>query len=74
MNLHHISPTDDRGQRVSCFGCGSRVDLSLCMADLDGPAFKAYYCDRCVAEIDLKNAFEIASACGFNPSVRKERA
>jgi hypothetical protein len=30
--------------RVPCTGCGSRADY----ADLDGPAFNAYYCQRCV--------------------------
>lgn len=72
MNLHHVTPTDDRDQRVSCHGCGARVALSSCMADLDGPAFQAYYCDRCVAEIDLKNAFEIAGLAGFSPTMRSK--
>lgn len=59
MNLHHIVPHDSNGHLVSCYGCGARVPLSSCMADLDGPPFEAYYCDRCVTEIDLKNALEM---------------
>lgn len=47
MNLVNISPADTKGQRVSCFQCGARVALSDCKADLDGPAFKAYYCAGC---------------------------
>lgn len=67
MNLQSISPQDHHGQRVSCFGCGARVDLSTCLADLDGPAFKAYYCGPCVAELDLRKAIAILVDAGFNP-------
>lgn len=48
MNLQPIAPPDQKEQRVNCFRCGIRVDLKSCMADLDGPAFKAYYCPGCV--------------------------
>lgn len=34
---------------VWCLGCGSRIRISDSTADLDGPAFKAYYCDDCAS-------------------------
>lgn len=32
---------------VSCIRCGLRARLADCVADLDGPAFVAYYCVGC---------------------------
>lgn len=44
---------------VNCYRCAKKVsnspkenrDGSVLMADLDGKAFKAYYCANCVKEI-----------------------
>jgi hypothetical protein len=33
---------------VSCYGCGERRSLADMFADLDGPAFQAYFCPECV--------------------------
>lgn len=51
MRLRDINPPDTHKQVVTCYGCGRRVRLSECQADLDGPAFKAFYCPMCVHEI-----------------------
>lgn len=32
---------------VTCLKCGSRHHLSDMLCDLDGPAFRAYYCPQC---------------------------
>ena len=59
MNLHHVNPPDERGQRVTCLGCLARVPLATCMADLEGPAFIAYYCPECVADMAHVNALSV---------------
>ena len=59
MNLHHIAPPDERGQVVTCIGCLSRSPLSTCMADLDGPAFVAFYCHDCVADMEGANQLSV---------------
>ena len=47
MRLEFINPPARPGQQVVC-SCGKRVELASCLADLDGPAFKAYYCRECL--------------------------
>ena len=44
---------DKHGQIVKCIACGGSVSLRNSLADLDGPAFRAYYCLICAKE--LKN-------------------
>jgi hypothetical protein len=51
MNLQPINPPDMHGQVVTCRECGDRVRLEQCAADLDGPAFDAYYCVACIPVI-----------------------
>ena len=34
---------------ATCYGCGRRTDELW--ADLDGPAFKAYYCRDCTMQV-----------------------
>lgn len=50
MRLHKVE--DTHGQKVSCYGCGKRSLLNTCHADLDGKAFKAYYCPKCTQELN----------------------
>lgn len=38
---------------VSCYKCGSSILYTEASADLDGPAFRAYYCQQCYQ--DSKN-------------------
>jgi hypothetical protein len=50
-----LQPVEDtHGQRVVCYGCGKHPLLKDCHADLDGEAFKAYYCLQCTAELQAK--------------------
>ena len=52
MNLKPILPPDTKGQMVTCCCCGKRVPLAQCLADLDGPAFKSYYCSPCASNVN----------------------
>jgi hypothetical protein len=47
MNLQPINPPGRIGQRALCCACGKWRPLSQIRADLDGEAFKAYYCYQC---------------------------
>jgi len=38
-----VQATDDKGQWVTCMECGEKLPLAEALADLDGPAFRAYY-------------------------------
>ena len=38
-------------QYVACFRCGKTHNLSETKADLDGPAFKSYYCKDCADKV-----------------------
>ncbi len=53
-----ITVTDNHHQTVSCIECGYRVLLAEAKADLDGPAFKAYYCPDCAAELKVASLTE----------------
>lgn len=33
--------------RVACLTCGRMHTLADCTVDIDGTAFRAYYCERC---------------------------
>ena len=46
MNLQPINPSKPEFV-VGCFGCGQRTPSAEAMADLDGPAFRAFYCRAC---------------------------
>lgn len=47
MNLQEMPM--QRGFRPACWRCGVRMDHCVKVyADLDGPAFQAYYCGPCV--------------------------
>lgn len=37
--------------RMRCYGCNEIFDSAELQADLDGPAFEAYYCRPCVAKM-----------------------
>lgn len=38
---------------VICYECGERRRSQYGFADLDGPAFKAYYCRPCLANLGI---------------------
>ncbi len=37
----------NRGMRVTCYGCGDSLLYAEAWADLQGPAYKAYYHRTC---------------------------
>lgn len=37
---------------AKCLGCGCTVRSDAAYADLDGPAFKAYYCLSCAENLN----------------------
>ena len=39
-----------RNTRVYCCKCNNTVEIERAYADRNGPAFKAYWCPKCVAE------------------------
>jgi predicted SprT family Zn-dependent metalloprotease len=58
MNLQPICPSipAENAQktqwRFACRGCGKlKVADSYTRADMDGPAFNAYYCGECVTDM-----------------------
>jgi len=40
----HDNSAGAHAVQVSCYRCGARIWLHQALADLDGPAFQAYYC------------------------------
>ena len=40
------------GSAVECWECGRIKSTALMWADLNGPAFRAYYCDQCKRHIE----------------------
>jgi hypothetical protein len=44
MRLVRDHSTGAAAVRIACFACGAWHLLSEMVADLDGPAFRAYYC------------------------------
>lgn len=49
MNLVRVYPVIP-AFRARCLACGAEHDSRDLCADLDGIAFRAYYCHRCAAE------------------------
>ena len=50
VNLQPVThPRPD--QRLVCYDCGRMYPAETMHADLDGPAFRAYYCSDCRAVI-----------------------
>ena len=47
MRLEKDASAGGANVTVSCYECGKRFTLSRGWADLDGPAFVAYVCQRC---------------------------
>ena len=41
---------------ISCCECRRRKSSKVAWADLNGPAFRAYYCDQCKRHIDETEA------------------
>jgi hypothetical protein len=56
MNLQPIKVEPRHvGLRVRCSVCGAWPAIEIALADLDGPAFAAYYCVQC-SETALEGA------------------
>jgi hypothetical protein len=51
MNLQPIKVYSDPPWRVICSKCSRWEDENKCYADLDGEAFKAFYCKACHDDI-----------------------
>jgi len=51
MKLQPINPPLREGQRVQCCVCFSMVYNA--QADLDGEAFKAFYCNDCAHKVSV---------------------
>lgn len=49
MNLVRVHPVHP-AFHAHCLACGTEHDSRDLWADLDGPAFRAYYCHACAAE------------------------
>lgn len=49
MNLAPVTHARE-GQRLLCNCCHTLQPIELVQADLDGPAFVAYYCESCAIE------------------------
>ena len=49
MNLQPVTSAKTNPFTFKCLGCGRTVktDRERTYADLDGPAFRSYYCQRC---------------------------
>jgi hypothetical protein len=71
MQLAHMRlvPVDNPrlGQTLCCIGCHRMVQAAVMMADLDGPAFAAYWCPRCLMPSEERKNAAYARA-------REERA
>lgn len=50
--MSRLVPVNDPrpGQTIQCSQCLKMTPAETTMADLDGPAFAAYWCRACVAE------------------------
>jgi hypothetical protein len=44
------------GQHLQCVGCLRMISATVLMADLDGPAFVAYWCPACLIPSDARMA------------------
>jgi hypothetical protein len=45
-----ISPERDRDRKLLCNNCNKWHAIETSWADLNGPAFRAFYCSPCVRE------------------------
>lgn len=59
MNLQPITNAWEYPFTFTCYGCGQRVESNHddgARADLNGPAWLAYYCGACVATLEGEGA------------------
>ena len=49
--FQNLPDTPHNDLRVYCSACNRIFPLAKVLADLDGPAFRAYYCQPCADEI-----------------------
>ena len=53
-NFHRVAPIDplrDEGRRLLCNNCNQLKPIETMWADFNGPAFRAFYCAPCFAEV-----------------------
>ena len=55
MNLQKCKAHNDTIIKVPCCNCTSVKEISKMFADLDGEAFRSYYCEDCKQEIINNN-------------------
>jgi len=60
MRLVKIENHYARRLELKCRCCGQAGRIDDMMADLDGPAFNAYYCNRCIS---------LATSCGTDGKI-----
>jgi len=46
----------------NCYKCGRHLKDGPIYADLDGPAYRAYYCPECAKELASKHRREVGTA------------
>jgi len=54
MKLEKVKVSESTNEAIFlglCANCDSRVFAGAGFADLDGPAFRAYYCPECAGEL-----------------------
>jgi hypothetical protein len=49
--FQYLPDTPHNDARVYCYACNRIFALSQTVADLDGPAYAAYYCQPCATEL-----------------------
>ena len=52
----HAGDVLNPGSAVCCWECGRIQSTANMWADLNGPAFRAYYCDQCKRHLDETEA------------------
>jgi hypothetical protein len=62
MNAHNLAPVApirperDKQQKLICYRCNEWHPIAESWADFAGPAFRAFYCAPCAAEIHKTDA------------------
>ena len=55
MNLQRVSRYEGKEIRLICISCNKWTQDESCFANLDGEAFKDFYCEICAAQVLTKN-------------------
>ena len=49
--FQHLSDQPHNDARVYCYACNRIFSLARVICDLDGPAYRAYYCQPCAENL-----------------------